>query len=139
MATHSSILAWRITWTEEPGGLQSMRISMIAQRSGNSGNPSPASLASEHPCDSAAPAYPLLIPGPKVEEDHPDPGRAQRGPRLVTALPSLQHFRAAHAPHNILSPALVRCCGKDNFCVHQPHSASSPRGLWEDCISQPPL
>jgi len=24
MATHSNILAWRITWTEEPGGLQSM-------------------------------------------------------------------------------------------------------------------
>ena len=24
MATHSSMLAWRITWTEEPGGLQSM-------------------------------------------------------------------------------------------------------------------
>ena len=23
MATHSSILAWRIAWTEEPGGLQS--------------------------------------------------------------------------------------------------------------------
>jgi len=25
MATHSSILAWRIPWTEEPGGLQSTR------------------------------------------------------------------------------------------------------------------
>ena len=25
MATHSSILAWRVPWTEEPGGLQSMR------------------------------------------------------------------------------------------------------------------
>ena len=25
MATHSSILAWRIPWTEEPGGLQSKR------------------------------------------------------------------------------------------------------------------
>ena len=25
MATHSSILAWRIPWTEEPGRLQSMR------------------------------------------------------------------------------------------------------------------
>ena len=25
MTTHSSILAWRIPWTEEPGGLQSMR------------------------------------------------------------------------------------------------------------------
>ena len=24
MATHSSILAWKILWTEEPGGLQSI-------------------------------------------------------------------------------------------------------------------
>ena len=24
MATHSSILVWEISWTEEPGGLQSM-------------------------------------------------------------------------------------------------------------------
>ena len=24
MATHSSILVWRIPWTEEPGGLQSI-------------------------------------------------------------------------------------------------------------------
>ena len=24
MATHSGILAWKIPWTEEPGGLQSM-------------------------------------------------------------------------------------------------------------------
>ena len=24
MSTHSSILAWRMPWTEEPGGLQSM-------------------------------------------------------------------------------------------------------------------
>ena len=31
MATHSSILAWRITWTEEPGGLQSM----VSQRVGH--------------------------------------------------------------------------------------------------------
>ena len=26
MVTHSSILAWRIPWTEEPGGLQSMGV-----------------------------------------------------------------------------------------------------------------
>ena len=26
MATHSSILAWKIPWTEEPGGLQSMQL-----------------------------------------------------------------------------------------------------------------
>ena len=28
-ATHSSILAWRIQWTEEPGGLQSMRLQRV--------------------------------------------------------------------------------------------------------------
>ena len=26
MTTHSRILAWRIPWTEEPGGLQSMEL-----------------------------------------------------------------------------------------------------------------
>ena len=26
MATHSSILAWEIQWTEEPGGLQSVGV-----------------------------------------------------------------------------------------------------------------
>ena len=29
MATHCSILAWRIPWTEEPGWLQSMRLQRI--------------------------------------------------------------------------------------------------------------
>ena len=29
MATHSSILAWRISWTEEPGGLQSMELQRV--------------------------------------------------------------------------------------------------------------
>ena len=32
MATHSSILAWRIPWTEEPGGLQSVRSESQARR-----------------------------------------------------------------------------------------------------------
>ena len=31
MATHSSILAWRIPWTEEPGGLQSMGLQKVRQ------------------------------------------------------------------------------------------------------------
>ena len=31
MATHSSILAWRIPWTEEPGGLQSTRSERVRQ------------------------------------------------------------------------------------------------------------
>ena len=29
MATHSSILVWEIPWTEEPGGLQSMRLKRL--------------------------------------------------------------------------------------------------------------
>ena len=29
MATHSSILAWKIPWTEEFGGLQSMRLQRV--------------------------------------------------------------------------------------------------------------
>ena len=29
LAIHSSILAWRIPWTEEPGGLQSMGLQRV--------------------------------------------------------------------------------------------------------------
>ena len=29
MATHSSILAWEIAWTEEPGGLQTIRLQKV--------------------------------------------------------------------------------------------------------------
>ena len=29
MATHSSILAWKIPWMEEPGGLQSMELQRV--------------------------------------------------------------------------------------------------------------
>ena len=42
MATHSSILAWRIPWTEEPGGLQSMG----SQRVGDNG------VTNRQPCAS---------------------------------------------------------------------------------------
>ena len=33
MASYSSVLAWRIPWTEEPGGLQSMGSQSWTQRS----------------------------------------------------------------------------------------------------------
>ena len=32
MATHSSILAWKIPWTEEPGGLQSTGVAKSQTR-----------------------------------------------------------------------------------------------------------
>ena len=34
MATHSSLLAWRIPWIEEPGGLQSMGLQRMGPFSG---------------------------------------------------------------------------------------------------------
>ena len=33
MATHSSILVWRIPWTEEPGRLQSMGLQRVGHNS----------------------------------------------------------------------------------------------------------
>ena len=44
MATHSSILAWRIPWTEEPGGSQSVGQSLRSQRVGQD----PSNLAGMH-------------------------------------------------------------------------------------------
>ena len=48
MGTHSSILAWEIPWTEEPGGLQSMRLqeSDTALQLNNSNNKETSSLVS---------------------------------------------------------------------------------------------
>ena len=31
MATHSSILAWKIPWAEDPGGVQSMELQRVGQ------------------------------------------------------------------------------------------------------------
>ena len=42
MATHSSILAWRISWTEEPSGLQSVDSQRVGQDWSD--------LAYTHPC-----------------------------------------------------------------------------------------
>ena len=35
MATHSSILTWKIPWTEEPSGLQSMRLPRVGHSLSN--------------------------------------------------------------------------------------------------------
>ena len=36
MATHSSVLAWRIPWTEESGGLWSIRLQRVGRIRGQS-------------------------------------------------------------------------------------------------------
>ena len=55
MATHSSILAWRIPWTEEPGGLQSTG----SQRVGHNGT----ERRSLHFATLEVPQFPFLNKG----------------------------------------------------------------------------
>ena len=54
MAPHSSILAWEIPWTEEPGGLQSMGLTkepdMAEQSNSNSTKTRQSSRSSSHLC-----------------------------------------------------------------------------------------
>ena len=53
MATHSSILAWRLPWTEEPGGLQSMGSQRVRHNSAPIGFNWGA-------CTSVAQSYPIF-------------------------------------------------------------------------------
>ena len=57
MATHSSSLAWRIPWTEEPGGLQSMGSLRAAH-----------DLASEHTCTQGAKTTCAVQHGQKINK-----------------------------------------------------------------------
>ena len=38
MAAHSSVLAWRVAWTEEPSGLQSMELQRVGYDCGTNTN-----------------------------------------------------------------------------------------------------
>ena len=53
MATHSSILAWKILWTEKPGGLQSLG----SQRIGHDGATDNRGLRADVEKDSRALAF----------------------------------------------------------------------------------
>ena len=55
MATHSSILAWRIPWTEEPGGLQSMGLQRVRHNSATKHSTAQHSFIS-------SPLFPKIIP-----------------------------------------------------------------------------
>ena len=61
MATHSNVLAWRIPWTEEPGGLKSMGFSRQEHWSGLP-HPPPGDLA-DPGIESMSPASPSLAIG----------------------------------------------------------------------------
>ena len=75
MATHSSILTWRIPWTEEPGGLQSMGPQRVGHTEvtshAHTPHPYPACQPSAHP-----PPLPHHLPGtiqPSYTRSNPSP------------------------------------------------------------------
>ena len=55
MATHSSILAWKVPWTEEPGGLQSMESQRVKHDLVTKPPPDPACGLSYFRSDSLRP------------------------------------------------------------------------------------
>ena len=79
MATHSSVLAWRIPWAEEPGGLQSIglqrvwtRLKRLSMHGAEQGEGTPASIRNTE--DIPAASENLMGRG---EERFP--GRGERG------------------------------------------------------------
>ena len=74
-ATHSSVLAWRIPWTEEPGGLQSHRVAKNWARLSNQTTgegEQQRSRQSQHVCEavSAAQAGPHPASTPAKPHTH---------------------------------------------------------------------
>ena len=66
MVTHSSILAWRIPWTEEPGGLQSDVVARIGHDLATESPPPPCSCYHFVNCFGLAPFCSLLFEGKKL-------------------------------------------------------------------------
>ena len=63
MVTHSSVLAWRIPGTAEPGGLPSMGSHRVGHNSSDLAAAAPSELASEK----AMAPTPVLLPGKSMD------------------------------------------------------------------------
>ena len=61
MAAHSSILVWRILWTEEPGGLQSMGSQRVRHAAAAAAKSLQSCPTLCYPVDGSPPASP--VPG----------------------------------------------------------------------------
>ena len=87
MATHSSIFAWRLSWTEEPGGLRSIGLQSWAQLKRHSMHASaylrlslflPAILIPA--CDSFSPAFHMMYSGKPLQSWKKLPEGQQKDP-----------------------------------------------------------
>ena len=106
MTTHSSILAWEIPWTEEPGGLQSMGCKELHTTEHNTGERNGTTLqysCLENPMDRGA--WWAAV---------------HRVAQSRTRLKQLSSSRAQHNPHDNLKTCSLAC-----FHVFYIHEVSS--------------
>ena len=64
MATHSRILAWKITWTKEPGRLQSMELRKSQTQLSNWKTTTMYTVISSANSDGLTSSFPIWIPSP---------------------------------------------------------------------------
>ena len=62
MATHSSILAWRISWTQEPGGIQSVGLQRVGKNLPAVQETWVRSLGWEDPLEESMVTPPVFLP-----------------------------------------------------------------------------
>ena len=96
MATHSSVLAWRIPWTEEPGGLHSMGLQSFGHNWATKHTHSLSNYLKKEPTGSEGqnqpqklPCLGLLFPPPfSKERVQPEQPSLAEGTMLLEELPA---------------------------------------------------
>ena len=118
-ATHSSILAWAIPWTEEPGGPQSMRLQRVGDMTEQLNSNICKELSSGHsgPCEVAS--YAELVPGFLKDCTAPFLFRAPAGFRTSTG-----HFQG-HVQLHLTSPKGLSP-GLPRAGFHEPNTGDQP-------------
>ena len=120
MATHSSILAWRIPWTEEPGGLQSIG----SQRVGH--NWSNLTYTQRNECCSSD-----LGRRRFVLEDH---NALSFSAEMSSVKLQWQYYRCPRVVNKVVPPD-ASCCG---CWLSEPLNSALPwypaRPLWAVCV-----
>ena len=116
MATRSSILAWKIPWTEEPGGLQSIGLQRIGQNSTHTHThthpPMQLPTGGCQACMCLSPAQRPSVAPPSLQGKGHPLGLATDLHYLAPAFlqchfpsfPSCVQFRNCHFPRSLVCP-----------------------------------
>ena len=127
MATHSSILAWRIPWTEEPGGLQST----WSQRVGHdwATNTLISLVLISVRINIRHYSSSLLLACPRLHHTEPprDSGPRQVGPVLVRL-----NCRGRQPPHHPVPAPCPLAFPREEVVLRFVSASQEGRGEWED-------